>query len=111
MLQRLIVIRNKILLVGLLLGAVIATSHLLLTTIFYSPKSTLIVEYMSAIPAACAWFLAPYFGGERLLMTWFILCVFLQWFLPFVLFYWWLSKKSEVYTSKGISGSTKGLSE
>ena len=70
-----------------------AMGHLLFTTVFHSQKSTMIVEYMSTIPAACAWFFAPYFGGEGLLITWFIFFVFLQWFLPFALFYWWLSRK------------------
>lgn len=94
MLQRLILGRNKILLVGLLLGFVMATGHLLLMTIFYSQKSTMLVNYISALPAASAWFFAYYLGGEGLLMAWFIFCVFLQWFLPFALFYGWLSRKS-----------------
>jgi hypothetical protein len=79
--------------VGVLLGVFMATGHLLFMTIFYSQKSTMIGDYISALPAASAWFFAHYFGGEGLLMTWFIFFVFLQWFLPFALFYGWLSRK------------------
>ncbi len=68
--------------------------HLICVLVFCDTNPPNIIVYLFTPPIFIAWRCLEFGGGsEASIIPLSVFFVLLQWFLPFVLFYWWLSRK------------------